>query len=626
MKWFGQFFSFALANSFLLAFACCLLGILYPERTIGLASFGFSQGTYFFLYFCGNTFFLSLLLLVLLRLLLLFTRSELLTLSLAFVIDLCLLVYVFADTFVYAFYRTHINLAMLEMAFLGRGQIIDFNLPMILEIGVYVCICVVVSVLIVYLSQRLSRFKRSLYACLAVILLTFLSSNVLTAYSYATGKDAFASANEMIPLSQPPTMNKLFLKLGLVDQKTLDAKKEVVRGEGSDFFYPQHPMRCEGKEGVGYNILFVLVDSLRYDMLNSSVMPHLWEFSQKAQRFENFHSNGNNTRHGIFALFTGIPGTYWKKSLDTGTPAVLITALQQRGYEIGIFAGAPLNMPEFHRSIFTSIPNLEIWPKGESAVERDSNAIKNFEAWRNSLPRDKRFFGFIFLDNVHAYSFGKDVNFKPFEPYSDNFNPLKMKKGFDVTPLLNRYKNAAKYADQKISEIISYLQANDLLKNTIVVFSSDHGEEFDDNKMNFWGHGGNFSPAQTHIPFVVSWPGRTPEVFTETVSQMDIVPTLLPQVLGCSNPLSDYTVGQNIFDKTRKKKFFYATGWSQNAFVEKNRIVLINRARALEFLNLNQTASSDKGIPSYLAEAYEELSRFSKKPTHGPQSSKTTDR
>ena len=181
MKWFGQFFSFALANSFLLAVACCLLGILYPERTIGLTSFGFSQGTYFFLYFCGNTFFLSLLLLVLLRLLLLFIRSELLTLSLAFVIDLCLLVYVFADTFVYAFYRTHINLAMLEMAFLGRGQIIDFNLPMILEIGVYVCICVVVSVLVVYLSQRLFRFKRSLYVCLVVILVTFLSSNVLTA-------------------------------------------------------------------------------------------------------------------------------------------------------------------------------------------------------------------------------------------------------------------------------------------------------------------------------------------------------------------------------------------------------------------------------------------------------------
>ena len=73
--------------------------------------------------------------------------------------------------------------------------------------------------------------------------------------------------------------------------------------------------------------------------------------------------------------------------------------------------------------------------------------------------------------------------------------------------------------------------------------------------------------------------------------------------------MTDYT------EKPREKDFFHAIGWSQKAFVEKKRIVLINRAGSMEFLNLNQTPSTNKIFPSYLTKAYKELSQFSKKPT-----------
>ncbi|WP_303325744.1 sulfatase-like hydrolase/transferase [Turicimonas muris] len=347
-------------------------------------------------------------------------------------------------------------------------------------------------------------------------------------------------------------------------------------------------------------------------MFTQEIMPNLTAFGNENTVFKNNYSNGNNTRHGIFSLFTGIPGSYWTKALSSSTPSVLITALQKEDYGIGIFAGAPLNLPEFHTTIFSSVDNLRVWPRGEGANQSDQFAIENFENWVKKLPKGKPFFSFIFLDSVHAYDFPKTPEHEYFVPYWKNINHMKLNNDFDPTEYLNTYKNSVRFADTMIQQVIDFLKKENLLDNTILVISSDHGDEFNDNKLNYWSHGGNFTDPQIKVPLVIHWPGKPKGTFDYLTTLMDLVPTILPEVLGCTNPTSDYSVGQNIWEPDRKRNWFYSSGYDRNAFVEPDRIVLINKAGLMEFLDKTYRPSKNKSIPPYMAEVMEETSRFAK--------------
>ena len=147
---------------------------------------------------------------------------------------------------------------------------------------------------------------------------------------------------------------------------------------------------------------------------------------------------------------------------------------------------------------------------------------------------------------------------------------------------------------------------------TIIVISSDHGEEFNDNKQNYWGHNGNFTKYQAQVPFIVKWPGKGNVEIEYATSMLDVVPTILPEVLGCSNPVSDYSVGENLFSPSKDREYRYVSNYSKDAFIEKDRIVLINEVGLLNYLDENNRPSSNKEIPSYLKKVLEETSRFLK--------------
>lgn len=49
------------------------------------------------------------------------------------------------------------------------------------------------------------------------------------------------------------------------------------------------------------------------------------------------------------------------------------------------------------------------------------------------------------------------------------------------------------------------------------------------------------------FPLVIHWPGKKPANIEYMTSHLDLVPTLLPEVLGCENPTEDYSVGMSIW-------------------------------------------------------------------------------
>lgn len=600
---------FLIANSLLIALSSGLLGlksIFYSGAAEGwdasqlILFLSYSSGLYMIIasFFSFLFFFLPFF----------FNLKRTLIFS-CFLLDAFFLIFLLADSFVYPLYRTHLNFAMIQMTLFGGGRIVAFSPRMLGEIGLLIFGTFLLSYLFARFSLYLSKYRKTIYTLFALTLIGFAVSNFTYSWGFANFNNRVISVFDKIPLARPLRMNTLLQKYGLVDKKAIDTRK-VSLSEGGLMNYPLNPLNCGS--GQDYNILFLLVDTLRYDMLTEEVMPNTWKFAEENVRFNNHYSNGNNTRHGIFSLFTGLPGKYWTSSLTSGTPAVLISALQKRNYEIGIFTGAPLNMPEFHKSIFSTVRDLKVYPRGTSSVESDAFAVEDFEKWQAGLKPRSKFFSFIFLDSVHGYQFPAGEKYEVFKPYWKSVNHMELNNSFDPAPYLARYKNAVRYTDDLMQKVLDYLKDKNLLDNTIVVISSDHGDEFNDNKLNFWGHGGNFTDAQIKVPLIIHWPGKKPANIEYVTSHLDLVPTLLPEVLGCSNPTNDYSVGASIWKEAGRRDWVYSTGWSRDAFVEPHRIVLINAAGVLEFLDKTYRPTKDRTIPPYLADVLKENSKYVK--------------
>lgn len=137
-----------------------------------------------------------------------------------------------------------------------------------------------------------------------------------------------------------------------------------------------------------------------------------------------------------------------------------------------------------------------------------------------------------------------------------------------------------------------------------MIVTSDHGEEFNDSKLNYWGHNGNFSDAQIKIPLVVSWPGMPAQEISHRTTAYDVSATLLKRVLDVQNPTEDFSVGQDLFD-ARNRDAFFVGSYNEDAIVAGEEVLLIKMSGAMQGHNLKDWKEIDdtklkKWVPAYL--------------------------
>jgi arylsulfatase A-like enzyme len=83
------------------------------------------------------------------------------------------------------------------------------------------------------------------------------------------------------------------------------------------------------------------------------------------------------------------------------------------------------------------------------------------------------------------------------------------------------------HIDDQVGRILKALEDNGLLENTLILFTSDHGDHLGDHGIVAKGPPGLDSCA--HVPLLVSWPGRITggQRKRELIELVDIAPTLL---------------------------------------------------------------------------------------------------
>ena len=288
-----------------------------------------------------------------------------------------------------------------------------------------------------------------------LLVLVILVDKGIYAYSDITNNVSYIKAKQLFPLYQPLTIKHfaektLKMKVDREESFRIDAKNSMLTypKEGLTFRQTKKP-----------NVLIIIMDAWRYDMLNPETTPNCYAFSKEAQVFSNHFSGGNASRFGVFTLLYGVHGYYWQSFLAERRSSVLIDELQKHGYDFHILSSTRLTYPEFRKTAFINIPD-KIYDnfEGKSSDVKDAQLAENYMQWLDTRKTKSPYFSFIFFDSPHGpYSF--PVSYEKFKPSNKDINYLTLNKK-DGTVLRNSYKNALLYDDSLVGEDHKQIESN----------------------------------------------------------------------------------------------------------------------------------------------------------------------
>lgn len=165
-------------------------------------------------------------------------------------------------------------------------------------------------------------------------------------------------------------------------------------------------------------------------------------------------------------------------------------------------------------------------------------------AFIDQQTEDAPFFLFLHFFDPHynyllhdQYDFPAGLDYEgPLEPGTDIARIREMELNeSDMEYLHALYDSEIAFTDEHIGRVLDHLRSKGQLKNTLVVLTTDHGEEFDER--GYIGHGHELFNEAINVPLILKYPkdfSRSPEagsIVEETVSLVDLFPTIL-DVLG----------------------------------------------------------------------------------------------
>lgn len=517
------------------------------------------------------------------------------------------------DTIVYNLYHYHLNGAVLTLAFYGITKNI-LGLSLREKMIPLFIILVFLMIELCYARWLWHIIKRKVivndwfkYIVVMLALLVYTSYIMIVTSMNPSWLRNYIEKTRFLPfyahaLSIVMPKNKENLALIRIDNK--DPLRDL--NNNIELAYPKNPLQFKSTTPL-LNLVIIGIDSWRFDMLNQEVTPTILQFSKNAWVFNQHISGGNSTGPGIFSLFYGLPANYTHPMEDQHRSPVLIDALKEHHYQIGIFSSAPLYTPPINRSVFQHIATDTM--AGETVLLRDQSVSEHFATFIQKRDITQPFFSFLFYDAAHSYC-GTDMIPGPFQPTASRCNRLAFNKKRDYQDYLNRYKNAVLSIDAQVNQVIHTLKTANLLENTVIMIVGDHGEEFDDSNKGFYGHASNFGRYQTQTPLVVYWPHEKPRNFYYRTSHFDVAPTLMTKLLGCLNSPLDYALGTSLLD-SKLRPYLIISSYVDFGIIEPERITTIYSAGNYHVEKANGDLMANSVIdPSLIRKVFDDLHYF----------------
>lgn len=337
---------------------------------------------------------------------------------------------------------------------------------------------------------------------------------------------------------------------------------------------------CRGGTGeaTAPNVILISIDTLRADHLGTygyqrNTTPNIDQLAADGVVFTEAHANACNTLASHMTMMTGllVPShdvTLPVMSGRRGTESVKALAREHKTLAERFKAAGYRTARFVHSRDYFLDPALgfgrgvdEIHPLGLD----DPRGAAEIRKWLDENAGGGRFFLFIHSKRPHAPYVTPSPYDRLFDPEyrgpiignEEKFAAVMEKETLgrldrssipgilpdhnvflrrinrnnpgDIRHLMALYDGAIFYADALLGEVFEKLREKNLLRNSIVVITSDHGEEFME-------HGRTYHHQPTrevlHVPLIVRFPGSEalpPERkrISRLAQTADIVPTIL---------------------------------------------------------------------------------------------------
>ncbi|MFM2484163.1 DUF3413 domain-containing protein [Celerinatantimonas yamalensis] len=502
------------------------------------------------------------------------------------------------DTQVFSRFYVHLNPMLWQLLIdkENNRQSTDVNLVFILVPLIFFMELLMARLCWVSL-RRLERRRIGKPIAIGFFICFFLT-HIIHVWADATIYRPITSQKINYPLFYPMTARNFLNSYGLIDIERIRQKsRQAGLHDGNPLTYPERPLEYTNQTTPPMNLLMIVVEGLRFDALNAKSMPKTWQLAQHSLQFTHHYSGSNDHTLGLYSLFYGLPTSYWKSVEEASISPVMFTALKHRDYKIALFNSDGFHNAALDNTVWGDIPAKQLsQAKMDGGVKGDGQVVSLWQQWQAAHAQTQPWFNYLdFTGVVHL-----DV---PPHTLPNSVNSSRQWQ--------TMYQHAVANADQKIGQVLTTLQDSGQLKNTVVIITSDHGQEFSDQQSGRWGYGNNLSKYQTQVPLVIHWPGIAPKVINTDTSHLDISTTINSELLGVNNQPSDYSIGTDLLTLSSQSRGWILVGNAdEQAIYQKHKITLFNNHGDYQVRNRDYQKVNARADMPIILQVLNELRRF----------------
>jgi arylsulfatase A-like enzyme len=304
------------------------------------------------------------------------------------------------------------------------------------------------------------------------------------------------------------------------------------------------------------NVLLFMIEAFRADLINyrlegKEVTPFLNKLVAENIYFQNAYSISPETGYSQESILTGVhPLKYSYRDIHVKInypDAKIYDLLACLGYKTVYLTDEWLSSKRLTNSASLDLlydPNMDpvksvsnylnskstqiLGMKPFSNYNQDVLKLEIFKEWLNSVNGNPVFAAIYLLTTHYPYENVVDMGEPLFQIPHDMENPsFFYYPEKDRDNMWKRYLNNAHAVDSLLRDFFEYLEKNELLKNTVVIITGDHGESFYEHMQV--AHCGHLFEEQVRVPLIFVGAGQMKKACSSDsrVSHLNIDPTIL---------------------------------------------------------------------------------------------------
>ena len=312
------------------------------------------------------------------------------------------------------------------------------------------------------------------------------------------------------------------------------------------------------------NVILISIDSLRADHVGvygyeKNTTPNIDRFASESILFKNYITQSYLTPVSEFSLHTSlyphqhgliIPWPSDNQYKLTNPPVTIAEILKSynyttiaistspefkvfrdfgNGYHISNFSYVR-DLPVIDEQLISVMKNKKffLWlaigtvhaPYGKYVPEEIQNKYENLQY--RGLFKNK-VINLVEINSIYNYTYYPLYERGEWLERNVSENPVQLNQD-DIDFIVAKYDAGIEHMDNFLGNFFNILKSAGLEKNTIIIFTSSHGEELGEHKyiMHYDIH-----ESEIHVPLIIKHPGLEHKIIYTQTQSIDILPTIL---------------------------------------------------------------------------------------------------